>query len=35
MQQDSHDNVSSYRVKPSTQRVEVVKEKDMREVNIF
>ena len=35
MQQDPHDNVSSYRVKPSTQRVEAVKEKDIREVNIF
>ena len=35
MQQDRHDNVSSYRVKLSTQRVEAVKEKDMREVNIF
>ena len=35
MQQDPRDNVSGYRVKPSTQRVEAVKEKDRREVNIF
>ena len=34
MHQGPHDNVSSYRVKSSTQRVEAVTEKDMREVNI-
>ena len=34
MQQYPHNNVSSYRVKPSTQRVEAVKEKYMREANI-
>ena len=34
MNQGPHHNVSSYRVKSSTKRVEAVKEKDMREVNI-